>query len=182
MFKLSYSKYILLYGVSAGVLTLVYCLIVKSMGVIPLDGKKAPSILLSGACMALAVWSCRKNNTDQVIHFWECIIIANLTNLVGACISATGLYFWLSSDPSMVQGFISESLHVLQLPNVKEEYVKDLGETVYNQAIAGFKMLTPTDLAWDELKGLKGKLPLGFFMSMMISIYFKRHYITPKAV
>lgn len=182
MFKLTYLKSVFLYGILAGVLTLVYCLVVKSMGVIPLDGKKAPSILLSGFCMALAVWSCREKNEDKVIHFWECLFIANLTNLVGACISATGLYFWLSADMSMIQDFIAESLRVLTLPNVKEEYVKDLGEAVYNQAIQGFKMLTPKDLALDEIKGLKGKLPLGFFMSMMIAIYFKRHYITPKVV
>jgi hypothetical protein len=178
MFNKSFLKNILLYGFISGLLTLLYCGLIKLSGQIPLDGKKAPSIILSVICMVLAVKSYRKSNSDETLHFWEGFVVANLTNLVGACVSAFGLYVWLSSDGNTILAeYISQTISMLQMPAVKLGYIKDMGIESFNSIIAGFKILSPKNIAVDEIIGLKGKMPLGVLVSVMISLYFRRQYI-----
>ena len=178
MFNKSLLKNILLYGVIAGLLTLTYCVVLANLGSIPLDGKKAPTIILSMICMILSVKSYRKNNPDQTLHFWEGLVVANLTNFIGACVSAVGLYFWLSGSGSYVLfTYISESIKTLQIPSVKDGYIREMGGLSFMQLIQGFKLLSPQNIATDEITGLKGKLPLGVLISIMISLYYRRGYL-----
>ena len=178
MFNKSLLKNILLYGVIAGLLTLTYCFVLANFGGVPLDGKKAPTIILSLICMVLCVKSYRKNNPDQTLHFWEGLVVANLTNLVGACISAIGLYFWLSGSGNYVLSiYISESIQTLKIPSVKDGYIKEMGGLSFMQLIEGFRNLSPKNIATDEITGLKGKLPLGVLISIMISLYYRRGYL-----
>jgi hypothetical protein len=178
MFNKSFLKNILLYGFISGLLTLLYCGLIKLTGQIPLDGKKAPSIILSVICMALSVKAYRKFNPDETLHFWEGFVVANLTNLVGACVSALGLYVWLSSDGNTILAdYITQTIAMLQIPAVKIGYIKDMGIESFNNIIAGFKILNPKNIAVDEMIGLKGKMPLGILVSVMISLYFRRQYI-----
>ena len=178
MFNNTLIKNILLYGIIAGLLTLAYCLVLANLGGVPLDGKKAPTIIFSLICMVLSVKSYRKNNPDQTLHFWEGLVVANLTNLFGACVSAIGLYFWLSGSGSYVLStYISESIKTLQIPSVKDGYIKEMGGLSFVQLIQGFKLLSPQNIATDEITGLKGKLPLGILVSIMISLYYRRGYL-----
>jgi Protein of unknown function (DUF4199) len=178
MFNKSFLKTVLLYGVIAGLLTLLYCWIIQQTGQIPLDGKKAPSLMLSLICMVLAVKAYRKSNPDETLHFWEGFVVANITNLVGACVSALGLYVWLSSDGNTIlSDYISQTISMLQVPNVKLEYVKEMGIESFNSIISGFKVLSPKNIATDEIIGLKGKIPLGILTSVMISLYYRRQYL-----
>ena len=178
MFNKSFLRTIFTYGAISGVLTLTYCWIIKLSGQVPLDGKKAPSIILSVICMALAVKSYRKFNPDETLHFWEGFVVANLTNLVGACVSALGLYFWLSSEGNTIlSDYITQTISMLQISTVKTQYVKEMGIESFNSIIAGFKILSPKNIATDEIIGLKGKIPLGILISVMISLYFRRQYI-----
>jgi hypothetical protein len=181
MFNKSFIKTIILYGFLAGFLTLGYCLFVQSTGQVPLDGKKAPSIVLSFLCMVLAVWAYRKNNPDQTLHFWEGLAVANLTNLFGAIVSALGLYFWLSSSGNTIlSDYISQTIQMLQMPSVKNGYVKEMGIESFNSILAAFKVLSPKDIAVDEIIGLKGKVPLGILVSIMISLFFRKQYVYTK--
>lgn len=178
MFNKSLLKNILLYGVIAGFLTLTYCIVLAGFGGVPLDGKKAPTIILSLICMVLSVKSYRKNNPDQTLHFWEGLVVSNLTNLVGACISAIGLYFWLSGSGNYVLStYISESIQTLKIPAVKDGYIKEMGGLSFIQLIEGFRNLSPKNIATDEITGLKGKLPMGVLISIMISLYYRRGYL-----
>ena len=178
MFNKSLIKNILLYGLIAGSLTLTYCVILANFGGVPLDGKKAPTIILSLICMVLSVKAYRKNNPDQTLHFWEGLVVANLTNLMGAVVSAIGLYFWLSGSGSYVLStYISESIQTLQIPSVKDGYIKEMGGLSFMQLIQGFRDLSPKNIAIDEITGLKGKLPLGILISIMISLYYRRGYL-----
>ena len=178
MFNNTLIKNILLYGIIAGLLTLAYCLVSANLGGVPLDGRKAPTIIFSLICMVLSVKSYRKNNPDQTLHFWEGLVVANLTNLFGACVSAIGLYFWLSGSGSYVLStYISESIKTLQIPSVKDGYIKEMGGLSFVQLIQGFKLLSPQNIATDEITGLKGKLPLGILVSIMISLYYRRGYL-----
>jgi hypothetical protein len=178
MFNKSFIKNILLYGIIAGCLTMTYCFFIRAMGGVPLDGKKAPTIILSMICMILSVKSYRKNNPDETLHFWEGLVVANLTNLIGACISAIGLYFWLSSNGSdVLTTYINESIKTLNIATVKDGYIKEMGEASFKSLIEGFKILSPKNIASDEITGLKGKLPLGILISIMISLYFRRGYV-----
>lgn len=178
MFNKSLLKNILLYGVIAGLLTLTYCIILANFGGVPLDGKKAPTIIFSLICMVLCVKSYRKNNPDQTLHFWEGLVVSNLTNLVGACVSAIGLYFWLSGSGNYVLStYISESIQTLKIPSVKDGYIKEMGGLSFMQLIEGFRNLSPKNIATDEITGLKGKLPLGVLISIMISLYYRRGYL-----
>ena len=178
MFNKSLLKNILLYGLIAGFLTLTYCVVLANLGGVPLDGKKAPTIILSLICMILSVKAYRKNNPDQTLHFWEGLVVANFTNLIGACVSAIGLFFWLNSSGSYVLStYISESIQTLQIPSVKDGYIKEMGGLSFVQLIQGFKDLSPKNIATDEITGLKGKLPLGILISIMISLYYRRGYL-----
>jgi len=178
MFNKSFIKTILLYGFISGLLTLLYCWIIKLSGQVPLDGKKAPSIILSVICMILAVKSYRKSNPDETLHFWEGFVVANATNLVGACVSALGLYVWLNSDGNTILAdYIAQTISMLQTPAVKIGYIKDMGVESFNSIIAGFRVLSPKNIAVDEIIGLKGKMPLGILVSIMISLYFRRQYV-----
>jgi Protein of unknown function (DUF4199) len=178
MFNKSFLKIILLYGFISGLLTMLYCGAIRSSGQIPLDGKKAPSIILSVICMILSVKAYRKFNKDETLHFWEGFVVANLTNFVGACVSALGLYVWLSSDGNtMLADYIAQTISMLQTSAVKIGYIKDMGVESFNSIIAGFKILSPQNIAVDEIIGLKGKMPLGILVSTMISLYFRRQYI-----
>lgn len=178
MFNKSLFKNIILYGVFAGFLTLIYCFVLANIGGVPLDGKKAPTIVLSMICMILSVKAYRKNNTDQTLHFWEGLVVANLTNLIGACVSALGLYFWLSASGSYVlSSYISDSIKTLLIPSVKDGYIKEMGGLSFVQLIEGFRNLSPKNIATDEITGLKGKLPLGALISIMISLYYRRGYL-----
>jgi putative flippase GtrA len=171
-------RYVLIFGVLAGLSTCVYVWVLHSQGIIPLDGKKAPSVVLSIMCMMLAVKSYRKTKTDEILHFWEGMIVANLTNFVGACVSALFLNWFLGTyDTTIVSRFVTESLQTLALPNVKEQFLREMGEAPYNEAITKFKALTAADLSYDEIFGVKGKLPIGFFVSVMISLFFRRQYV-----
>ncbi len=177
MFNKSFIKTIIIYGFIAGLLTLAYCLLINSLGQTPLDGKKAPSILLSIIMMVFAVKNYRKNNPDETLHFWEGLAVANLTNIFGACISALGLYFWLSADGNTVLAdYIKQTIDMLNVPAVKSEYVKEMGIDSFKMIIEAFKILSPKDIAVDEIIGLKGKTPLGILVSIMISLYFRRQY------
>lgn len=159
-------------------LTLTYCFVSANLGGVPLDGKKAPTIILSMICMILSVKAYRKNNTDQTLHFWEGLVVSNLTNFIGACISAIGLYFWLNDSGSYVLStYISESIKTLLIPSVKDGYIKEMGGLSFMQLIEGFKHLSPLNIATDEITGLKGKLPLGILTSIMISLYYRRGYL-----
>ena len=178
MFNNTLIKNILLYGIIAGLLTLTYCFVLANLGGVPLDGRKAPTIIFSLICMVLSVKSYRKNNLDQTLHFWEGLVVANLTNLFGACVSAIGLYFWLSGSGNYVLStYISESIKTLQIPSVKDGYIKEMGGLSFVQLIQGFKLLSPQNIATDEITGLKGKLPLGILISIMISLYYRRGYL-----
>jgi len=178
MFNKSIFKNVLLYGVIAGLLTMTYCFVLYANGGVPLDGKKAPTILLSMICMIFSVKSYRKNNPDNTLHFWEGLVVANLTNLVGAIVSAISLYFWLSgSGSSILSTYISESIQTLQIATVKAGYVKEMGDSSFKELIEAFKILSPKNIAVDEIVGLKGKLPLGLLISIMISLYYRRGYI-----
>lgn len=178
MFNKSLFKNVLLYGGLAGLLTMTYCYILYANGGVPLDGKKAPTMLLSMICMILSVKSYRKSNSDQTLHFWEGLVVANLTNLMGAIVSAITLYFWLSgSGSSILSTYISESIQTLQLPAVKDGYVKEMGASSFKELIEAFKILSPKNIAVDEMVGLKGKLPLGVLVSIMISLYYRRGYV-----
>lgn len=178
MFNKSLFKNIFLYGVAAGLLTLTYCLVLANLGGVPLDGKKAPTIVLSMLCMILSVRAYRKNNLDQTLHFWEGLVVSNLTNLIGACISALGLYFWLNGSGNYVLStYISESIKTLLIPSVKDGYIKEMGGLSFMQLIEGFRNLSPKNIATDEITGLKGKLPLGALTSIMISLYYRRGYL-----
>ncbi|MEY4539030.1 MAG: hypothetical protein RLZZ306_787 [Bacteroidota bacterium] len=157
---------------------MAYCLILANLGGVPLDGKKAPTIILSLICMVLSVKSYRKNNPDQTLHFWEGLVVANLTNLVGAIVSAVGLYIWLSGSGNYILNtYISESIKTLQISSVKDGYIKEMGGQSFIQLINGFKNLLPENIAKDEITGLKGKLPLGVLVSIMISLYYRRGYL-----
>jgi Protein of unknown function (DUF4199) len=178
MFNKSFFKIIFLYGSISGLLTLLYCGLIRLSGQVPLDGKKAPSIILSVICMILAVKAYRKFNTDETLHFWEGFVVANVTNFVGACVSSLGLYVWLSSDGNTILAdYIAQTISMLQTPAVKIGYIKEMGIESFNSIIAGFKLLSPKNIAMDEIIGLKGKIPLGILVSIMISLYFRRQYI-----
>lgn len=178
MFNKSLLKNVVLYGFLAGLLTMIYCYVLYANGAVPLDGKKAPTILLSMVCMILSVKSYRKVNPDHTLHFWEGLVVANLTNLVGALVSAVALYFWLSgSGSSILSTYISESIQTLQIATVKAGYVKEMGEASFKELIDAFKILSPKNIAVDEIVGLKGKFPLGVLISIMISLYFRRGYV-----
>lgn len=178
VFNKSLIKNIFLYGIIAGSLTLTYCLVSANFGGVPLDGKKAPTIVFSLICMVLSVKAYRKNNPDETLHFWEGLVVSNLTNLVGACVSAIGLYFWLSGSGSYVLStYIAESIKTLQITSVKDGYIKEMGGQSFIQLINGFKNLLPENIAKDEITGLKGKLPLGILISIMISLYYRRGYL-----
>ncbi len=178
MFNKSLPKNILLYGIIAGLLTLTYCFVLAYFGQVPLDGKKAPTIIFSLICMVLSVKAYRKNNPDETLHFWEGLVIANLTNLIGAFVSAIGLYFWLNGSGSYILStYISESIHTLLIPSVKDGYIKEMGGLSFMQLIQGFKDLSAQNIATDEITGLKGKLPLGILISIMISLYYRRGYL-----
>ena len=156
----------------------MYCKVLNLTGQVPLDGKKAPSIILSVICMILSVKAYRNFNEDETLHFWEGFVVANLTNLVGACVSAIGLYIWLSSDGNTILAdYVAQTIEMLQMPAVKIGYIKDMGIESFNSIIAGFKILSPKNIAVDEIIGLKGKMPLGILVSVMISLYFRRQYI-----
>lgn len=157
---------------------MAYCVVLANLGQVPLDGRKAPTIILSLICMVLSVKSYRKNNPDQTLHFWEGLVVSNLTNLVGACVSAFGLYIWLNGSGSYILStYIAESIKTLQMPSVKDGYIKEMGGLSFMQLIQGFKDLTPQNIATDEITGLKGKLPLGILISIMISLYYRRGYL-----
>ena len=157
---------------------MAYCLILANLGQVPLDGRKAPTIILSLICMVLSVKAYRKNNPDQTLHFWEGLVVANLTNLVGAFVSAVCLYLWLSGSGSYILStYIAESIKTLQIPSVKDGYIKEMGGQSFIQLINGFKNLLPENIAKDEITGLKGKLPLGVLVSIMISLYYRRGYL-----
>jgi len=178
VFNKSLFKNIFLFGTISGLLTLAYCFLLSSFGGVPLDGKKAPTIVLSLICMVLSVKAYRKNNPDSTLHFWEGLVVGNLTNLVGACLSAIGLYFWLSGSGNYVLStYISESIRTLQIPVVKDGYIKEMGELSFSQLIDGFRNLLPINIAKDEITGLKGKIPSGILVSIMISLYYRRGYL-----
>jgi Protein of unknown function (DUF4199) len=178
VFNKSLLKNILLFGFISGLLTLSYCFVLRGLGQVPLDGKKAPTIILSMICMIFSIKAYRKNNTDNTLHFWEGLVVANLTNLVGACVSAIGLYFWLSSNGSdILTTYINESIKTLNIEAVKDGYIKEMGLTSFRDLISGFKVLSPKDIARDEITGLKGKLPMGLLISIMISLYYRRGYL-----
>jgi hypothetical protein len=178
MFNKSFLKNIITFGILSGILTLLYCLIIKLSGQIPLDGKKAPSLILSVICMVLAVKNYRKSNPDETIHFWEGFVVANATNFVGACVSGLGLYVWLSSEGNTILAdYVAQTINTLNMTNVKLEYIKEMGLESFKSVISAFKILSPKDIAVDEIIGLKGKLPLGILVSIMISLYFRRQYI-----
>jgi hypothetical protein len=178
VFNNSLPKNILLYGLISGLLTLIYCFVLANSGQVPLDGKKAPTIILSLICMVLSVKAYRKNNPDETLHFWEGLVVSNLTNLIGAFVSAIGLYFWLSGSGNYILStYISESIHTLLIPSIKDGYIKEMGGLSFMQLIQGFKDLSPQNIAMDEITGLKGKLPLGILISIMISLYYRRGYL-----
>jgi hypothetical protein len=178
VFNKSLFKNIFLYGLIAGLLTLIYCFALANLGKVPLDGKKAPTIIFSMICMVFSVKAYRKNNPDLTLHFWEGLVVANLTNLFGASVSAVGLYFWLSGSGSYVLStYISESIRTLQIPVVKDGYIKEMGELSFSQLIDGFRNLLPINIAKDEITGLKGKIPSGILVSIMISLYYRRGYL-----
>lgn len=177
MFNKSFTKTIIIYGFIAGLLTLAYCLLINNIGQIPLDGKKAPSMFFSILMMVLAVKNYRKSNPDETLHFWEGFAVANLTNIFGACVSALGLYFWLSaSGNTILADYIKQTIDMLNVPAVKNGYVKEMGIASFNTIVEAFKILSPKDIAIDEIIGLKGKMPLGILVSIMISLYFRRQY------
>jgi hypothetical protein len=178
MFNKSFFKNILIFGILSGILTLLYCWIIYQTGQIPLDGKKAPSLVLSTICMILSVKNYRKSNPDETLHFWEGFVVANVTNLAGACVSALGLYVWLSSDRNTIlSDYITQTINTLNGTNVKLEYIKEMGLDSFKSIISAFKLLSPKDIARDEIIGLKGKMPLGILVSIMIALYHRRQYI-----
>jgi hypothetical protein len=165
------------FGIIAGVLTSVYCLVLYGLDILPLDGKKAPSLVLHLVMMIVGVWQYRKGQKDEILHFWEGLLVSNFINLVGACVSAAFLYFLLQYDPQILPRYIQETLQALALPNIKNQFLQEMGEPAYQSILAQFKVLKISDIARDEIWGVKGKIPLGFFASVMISLYFRRQYV-----
>ena len=181
MFNKSLIPISLKFGILAGILTLIYCFIIQLFGLVPLAGKKFPSIIFSIFCMVLAVKQYQKNNTDGVLHFWEGLIVSNLTNIIGASVSAIGLYFWFKNDASLLTTYITDTVNSLSLGNVKKEFIEEMGKGSYDSLLSQIKAITPKDIAWDEIKGLQGKVIFGLLASIMISLYHRRQYIYTKS-
>ncbi len=171
-------KTILLYGSIAGLLSIAYIFILHSSGIIPLAGKKAPSIVFTLIMMILAVRHYRKQKVDEILHFWEGMMVANGTLLLSACLSALFLFVFLSYiEPSVLTTYIVQSIQEFQVLRVKSQFIQELGEGAYIHVIDGFRRLSSQDIAIDEVVGLQGKLPLGFVVSVLISLYYRRQYV-----
>jgi hypothetical protein len=81
------------------------------------------------------------------------------------------------SGSYVLSTYISESIKTLLIPSVKDGYIKEMGGLSFMQLIEGFRNLSPKNIATDEITGLKGKLPLGALISIMISLYYRRGYL-----
>ena len=76
--------------------------------------------------------------------------------------SALGLYFWLSaSGNTILADYIKQTIDMLNVPAVKNGYVKEMGIASFNTIVEAFKILSPKDIAIDEIIGLKGKNSIG---------------------
>jgi hypothetical protein len=176
--KTAFIKTTLLYGFMAGLATIIYFLALYVADVVPLAGKKAPSIVFTLILMILAVRHYRKQKVDEILHFWEGMIVANAMLLLGACVSALFLWVFLSYiEPSVLTQYVVESIKTFELPNVKNQFIQEMGQASYNYVLDGFRHLSSRDIAIDEIVGLQGKLPLGFLVSVLVSLYFRRQYV-----
>ncbi|MFD1818323.1 Protein of unknown function [Pseudarcicella hirudinis] len=173
MFTVTFFRKTIVFGVLAGLACFGYCLVLNSIGVIPLAGKKAPNAIINIIFMVLAVRAYRKTKQDEILHFWEGLIVANFTNFVAACISSSCLYWYFgANNGDLIKLFVDQSIQ--ELLSYKAQIVKQEGLNYFIDLMNQIKLITPASIASDEVQQ---KMILGFLPSIMISIYFRRQYV-----
>ncbi len=174
MFNQSFAKNLFLFGSVAGVVCFLYCFVLDVMGIIPLSGKLFPSNLFVLVAMILAVKNYRKHNPDAILHFWEGLVVSVLTASIAAVLLALLMYVYFATahGQSLIQVFIKQAL--VEYAGGKAQIVKETNEAYYNSLIAGIKAISPSSIAWSEIK----QRPLiAILPSIMISLYFRRQYV-----
>lgn len=160
-------------GVIAGILSFVYFWFLYKENYPSLITKKEISIAFNVLAMLGAVWIYSKQR-KSVLHLWEGLSVSYLTNLIGALVSATLIYLFITqTNNDVLMRLMAESRQLLDLN--KDEIIRLQGADSYKQLLQGVSIMTAGDLFTDEIFK---KMLYGIVPALLIAMYFRRvsHY------
>ena len=116
-----------------------------------------------------AVWFYSKQR-KSVLHLWEGLSLSYLTNLIGALVSATLIYLFITqTNNDVLIRLMAESRQLLDLN--KDEIIRLQGENSYKQLLQGVSIMKAGDLFMDEIFK---KMLYGIVPALLIAMYFRR--------
>ena len=160
-----------IYAVLFVLLMAAYGFVLHQFGIIPIGGKKAPSIVFLLFFQWWYVVKFPQNNQGEKKHFLVYFALQYILIVVTALLSAFFLYYFFQTSTGllMLDAYIQQSL--LELNSFKEVIVSQEGGEYYNSLHSGIKSIDAYSIAKDDFAQ---KIALGFLPNLLISLYYKK--------
>jgi hypothetical protein len=120
--------------------------------------------------MIFSMWYVRSARRDSHLHFWEGLMMGNITQLFTAIISASVIYFMLTYvNDAALKGYIEATQQ--WMIHSKENTVRVFGQKAYDMQLAQNLKLSARDLFIDELVK---KIMYMFVLVPLISLILRK--------
>ena len=168
-------KYSIIYGFLAGICCFLFLLFLQNILIInPLGGKKETGIVFLIITMILAVRAVRQKN-GGAIDFRVGYGICFLTTLIASITSVVLLFVFLEYiSINCLADYVEATTQEL-LKNKVQIIKNGIAETAYNDALVNIKITNIKSILMDDF--IK-KIFLSIIPSLMISLYFRRRFIS----
>ncbi len=165
---------ILFYGLISGLCCTATCVLLDVFKINPLGGKKEPAFVFILVAMVLAVRQIRLNNDGQLLQK-NAYFSAFLVNIVASLVAMVGLWWLLEFyRPEILNEYIATTKQIL-IANKKQIIYNGIDEKTYLEQVAQISKTTVGALMQDDFYR---KLLLSIIPCFMISLYFKRTFIS----
>lgn len=158
------------YGVAGGVIGIILFLTLYYSDGEPLYSIRIFDFVLLPIFVFFSIKEVRDYKWGGKIAYWQGMTAGLFCYVVIALVSALFIWIFLTNiDPELFVQHKQENIAILT--GDQQNWVEQLGEDGYEQALADVSATTPFSLAADDL--IK-KLLIGFFMTSLIAIFLKR--------
>jgi hypothetical protein len=150
-------------------LIIIYCIVIYSLGILPLGGKKAPSFVF---VLILQYFLVKRVFKFDSAHFLKIFLFQYIYIVFVAILSAIVLYYFYMSEIGF--GVLNEYIQfsVSELQQYKSVIIEQEGIEYYKMLLNGINGIDAGSIAKDDFTQ---KIVLAFLPNLLMSLYFKKN-------
>jgi hypothetical protein len=150
-------------------LIIIFCIVIYSLGILPLGGKKAPSFVF---VLILQYFLVKRVFKFDSAHFLKIFLFQYIYIVFVAILSAIVLYYFYMSEIGF--GVLNEYIQfsVSELQQYKSVIIEQEGIEYYKMLLNGINGIDAGSIAKDDFTQ---KIVLAFLPNLLMSLYFKKN-------